>query len=396
MQYRLDKKSGNKLSVLGYGCMRFPQKNGAIDMEKTEELILNAYNNGVNYYDTAYIYDGSEVALGKVLKNLGIRKDIFIATKLPLSHVRKREDFDKYFNAHLERLQTDYIDYYLMHNINSCAQWQKIVDMGVLEWAENLKKVGKIKHLGFSFHGTQNDFISVINSYDWDFTQIQYNYVNINFQAGMKGLHEAQKKGIPVIIMEPLLGGKLASGLKSKIIDIMEKTVPNQTPVKWALRWLLDQEGVTTILSGMSHIDQVKENLVIADESGVGCLTEKEKSAFEDIITEYNKGNKINCTGCSYCLPCPKNINIPALFHAYNSSYNVNWHTGEQQYMTTVGSMTGNPSFASNCIGCNKCTKHCPQGLNIPKELKRVKRRLQIPFIKQGLAIYLKFVGKKK
>ncbi|MCL2034560.1 MAG: aldo/keto reductase, partial [Oscillospiraceae bacterium] len=265
MQYRTDLKSGNKLSALGLGCMRFPRGAIQIDYKKSEKLVLDAIDAGVNYFDTAYIYMGSEEILGQIFKNNpGTREKIFLATKLPLRMCKSYDDFDKLFNIQLKRLNTDYIDYYFMHNLSSRKKWDELCRLGIEDWIAGKKAEGKIKLAGFSFHGSQSEFFALLDAYDWDFCQIQYNYANIHYQAGAAGLKAAADKGIPVIIMEPLLGGKLATGLPKHAAKLFSDVDASKTPAAWALNWLWDQPEATVVLSGMNTPEQLKENASLA------------------------------------------------------------------------------------------------------------------------------------
>ena len=284
MQYRDDTHSENKLSVLGFGCMRFPRKSGRIDMEKTEQLILRAYENGVNYYDTAYIYGGSEEALGEILEKNHLREKIYIATKLPQSACTTTADFDKFFEIEKKRLRTNYIDYYLMHNITSYSQWESLQKLGIEDWIAKKKASGEIRQVGFSYHGKRNEFLPMLESYPWDFVQIQYNYINTNYQAGTIGLKHAAEKGMSVIIMEPLLGGKLANGLPKEAAALFQKADPQSTPVSWALRWIWNHPEVTLLLSGMNETAQLEENLKLADTAKPGMLSVEEQQTIEDVI----------------------------------------------------------------------------------------------------------------
>lgn len=370
--------------------MRFPNNLGRIDVEKTEKLILHAFQNGVNYYDTAYLYPGSEEVLGEILKKHNLRENVYIATKLPHSMCKSSADFDKFFDLERKRLQTDYIDYYLMHNITSYKQWETLESNGIKDWIKNKKENGEIKQIGFSYHGSLHEFPKMLDAYDWDFVQIQYNYINTNYQAGTKGLMMAAKKGLSVIIMEPLLGGKLATGLPKEAKDIFLEADSQSTPVGWALRWLWNHPQVSVVLSGMSDMDQLEENLSLANQAMPDMLSDSELHTIDKVVEVFNKSYKIPCTGCNYCMPCPQKINIPACFAAYNTSYAVDKRTGMFQYVISSNAMSKDSRFASDCVECGKCETHCPQGIQIRKELKAVKKRLQ--FI--GMKPILSFAGK--
>jgi len=373
VQYREDKTSGNKLSALGLGCMRFPR-----DKAETERMILTAIDGGVNFFDTAYAYPNSEATLGEILAKHNKRKDIYIATKLPYILCKRAEDFDKFFNEQLRRLQTDYVDYYFIHGISDYEGWDKLRKIGIDEWLADKRKTGKIKQIGFSHHGTYEDFLKVLNSYDWGFCMIQYNYYDENYQAGKKGLLAAAEKGVSVIVMEPLLGGRLATGLPKQAVEVFKNADPNRTPADWALRWLWNQNEVTVVLSGMSSNQIMESNLRSMDN--FQPLSSNELAVYTEAVEIFKKSYKVNCTGCSYCLPCPKGINIPACFSAYNSSYAQGLLTGFQQYMTSTAALTSkNPSSVRLCNQCGKCEKLCPQYLPIRKDLKKVARRFESP-----------------
>jgi predicted aldo/keto reductase-like oxidoreductase len=392
MQYREDHRSGKRLSVLGFGCMRFPGSFGRIDMEKTEKLILRAYEGGVNYFDTAYLYPGSEEALGEILARNDLRTKVHIATKLPHASCNSIADVDRYFDTQLKRLKTDYIDYYLIHNVTSLAQWKRLEALGIRDWIAQKKALGAIRQIGFSYHGQRDEFPATLAAYDWDFTQIQYNYINTNYQAGMKGLKLAAEKGLPVIVMEPLLGGKLATGLPKEAADIFAKAKPGSTPAEWALRWVWNQGEVTVLLSGMNDPAQLEENLRLADAAVPGMFGAAELETFDRVVAVFNRSYKVPCTGCNYCMPCPQKIDIPGSFSAYNASFAIARQTGIFQYITSSNALGAEPHLVSGCIGCGKCESHCPQGIKIRDELKNVKRRLQFPGLMPMLAIVRKFM----
>ena len=394
MQYRTDPKSGNKLSILGFGCMRFPRSLNHIDLVKSEKLVLKAIENGVNYFDTAYVYGGSEEAFGTIIQKNNIRSKIFIATKLPLAKCQRYEDFDILFNTQLERLHTDYIDYYLMHNLSDMYNWNRLCEMGIEKWIAEKKKTGQIRQIGFSFHGTSAEFSALLDAYDWEFCQIQYNYVNTHYQAGTAGLKKAAEKGLPVIIMEPLLGGKLASGLPQKAVHIMKNANAALTPAAWALRWLWDQKEVSVVLSGMNDDAQLSENLELADKSKPDMLSSKENEIYTKVTDAFRDSYRIPCTGCNYCMPCPQNINIPACFSAYNMSYTVGLLSGMQQYLTSTGATNPNVShLPSTCIKCGKCETHCPQHIQIRDSLGAVTKRMEPFWFRPALNLFIKLRG---
>ena len=390
MQYREDKRSGNRLSVLGFGCMRFPNTMGVIDQEAADRLVKQAFDRGVNYFDTAYSYPGSEEALGKVLANHGLRERVHIATKLPHGKCQSIADVDRLFATSLSRLQTGYVDYYLMHNIVDAAQWERLEALGMREWVARKKREGAIRSIGFSFHGSLVEFKKMLDAYDWDFVQIQYNYMNETYQAGREGLQLAAQRGIPVVVMEPLLGGKLATGLPDAARRAFSLVEPERHPAEWGLRWLWDQPGVTVVLSGMNDPAQMDGNCDAAETAVPGCLSLDERAAYEVVREEFAKSYKVPCTGCNYCMPCPKGISIPACFAAYNTSYSIGWFTGVFNYFTSVGASSTDVHLASHCIECGACKKKCPQHIDIPEELKAVRRRLQPGPVEPALKLYAK------
>ena len=327
------------------------------------------------FFDTAYAYPNSEATLGEILVKHNKRKDVYIATKLPLILCKSADDFDKFFNEQLRRLQTDYVDYYFMHSIYDYAQWDNFRKMGIEQWIAEKRKSGLLRQIGFSYHGTYEDFLKILDSYDWGFCMIQYNYFNENYQAGKKGLISAAEKGISVIIMEPLLGGRLATGLPKQAVEMFTKSNSNLTPADWALWWLWNQSEVTVVLSGMSSNQIMKSNLNSIEN--FKPLTDNELTVYTDVIELFKKAYKINCTGCNYCLPCPKGINIPSCFSAYNSSYAQGYITGLQQYMTSTAAFSKNPISPYRCNQCGKCEKNCPQYIPIRKSLKKVGSRFE-------------------
>lgn len=380
MKYRENKK-GEPISALGYGCMRFTKTGRSIDIGKAEREILSAFQKGVNYFDTAYLYPGSEAALGEILKRNNLREKLNIATKLPLYLVRKSENIDKYFDEQLKRLQTNYVDYYLMHMLTDIAEWEKLKRFGIVEWIDGKKKSGQIKNIGFSYHGNTEMFLKILDAYDWDFCQIQYNYVDETSQAGRRGLEAAGKKGIPVIIMEPLRGGKLVDLLPETAKKLIAENERKWSPAELAFRWLWDQPEVTCVLSGMNSLEMVEENARIASDTEIGSFTETDFKLFESVKREIETKTKVGCTGCGYCQPCPQGVDIPAVFKCYNTLYTENRKEGRHAYTILCG-MRKKPSGASKCIGCGKCEQHCPQHIKIRQELKNAQRELETPVYK--------------
>ena len=388
MNYRTD-RYGNQLSILGFGCMRFPQNLGIIDMKETEREILTAYQAGVNYYDTAYIYPGSEAALGEILEKNQIREKVYIATKLPHYLIKKYEDLDKLFGEELKRLRTDYVDYYLMHMLTDTDTWNRLKDLGIEKWIAEKRASGAIRQLGFSYHGNSEMFCNLVDAYDWDFCQIQYNYMDEHSQAGRRGLYHANKKGIPVIIMEPLRGGKLVNRLPETAKKIFEDYKVKRTPAQWAFRWLWDQPEVTVVLSGMNSDEMVRDNIQTASTVEVGELGEEEQQMLQEVVKAINAKMKVGCTGCGYCMPCPKGVDIPGTFAAYNRRFAEGkfWSFVDYVICTTLRK---NSTAASNCVSCGKCEKHCPQHIEIRKCLKDAQKELETPLYK----VVRKAVGK--
>ena len=390
MNYRTD-KYGNQLSILGFGCMRFPQKLGRIDMEETERELMTAFEAGVNYYDTAYIYPGSEAAVGEIFEKNHIREKVYIATKLPHYLVKSIADLDKIFDEELRRLRTDYVDYYLMHMLTDTETWDRLKKLGIEEWITKKKESGAIRQLGFSYHGNSEMFCALVDAYDWDFCQIQYNYMDEHSQAGRRGLYHANQKGIPVIIMEPLRGGKLVNRLPDSAKKIFEEYKIKRTPAQWAFRWLWNQPEVTVVLSGMNSDEMVRDNIQTASTVEVGELGEDEEQMLKEVVKAINAKMKVGCTGCGYCMPCPKGVDIPGTFAAYNRRYAEGKFWSFIEYVMCT-SLRKNSTAASNCIKCGKCEKHCPQNIEIRKHLDDARKELETPLYKVVQKAVKKFV----
>ena len=380
MEYRLD-KYGRPVSILGYGCMRFTRKGGGIDLDKAQAELTAAIEGGVNYLDTAYIYPGSEAAVGDILRRTGLRDRVNLATKLPQYLIKSSAAIDKYFNEQLRRLQTDHVDYYLMHMLTDLASWEKLRRLGVEDWIQKQKAAGRIRNLGFSFHGNTQTFLSILDAYDWDFCQIQYNYMDETSQAGRKGLEAAQARGIPVIIMEPLRGGKLVNMLPKDAQALISAHPSGRTAAEWALRWLWDQAGVTCVLSGMNSLAMVQENLRITADARPGELTPEDHAFIARLKEAIARSTKIGCTGCGYCQPCPRGVDIPAAFRCYNELYLEAKGSARREYMQLTA-LKKEPTSASRCIGCGKCETHCPQHLPIRQGLRQAAKELETPVYK--------------
>lgn len=353
--------------------MRFTRKGGSFDVAKAEKEVLRAVELGVNYFDTAYLYVGNEACLGEILSRNHLREKVHIATKLPQYKIASAETIEACFQEELRRLQTDYIDYYLLHMLTDIASWERLEKLGIRDWIARKKQEGAIRQIGFSFHGNTEMFLKILNAYDWDFCQIQYNYMDENAQACRKGLRAAAEKGIPVIIMEPLRGGRLVELLPEKARALMERHTPRRSPAEWALRWLWNQPEVTCVLSGMNSLEMVEENCRVASESKAGEFGPEEEALFEELRRIINEKMKVGCTGCGYCLPCPRGVDIPGIFRCYNELYTESRFAGWKEYVQVIG-FRREPGFASQCVGCGKCRQHCPQGIDIPVLLKKAER----------------------
>lgn len=371
---RYNEFNGEKLSALGFGCMRLPvldNDQSKIDMPKVEEMLMYAYEHGINYYDTAYPYHNgfSEVALGEILARNGIRDKVNIATKLfTLEIGRPGFDPEKMLATQLERLKTDHIDYYLIHGLHG-DQWERLKnEYNIVDFLAEKRRSGVIRHMGFSFHDSYEAFVKIIDDYDWEFAQIQYNYLDNEIQAGDRGLRYAQSKGIPLNIMEPIKGGNLIFPDYPAIEKIRAKHGITESNAELALRYVFDKENLHVVLSGMSALDQVKENIAIADRCHVGCLTENEKACIDDIRAFLASVPTIPCTGCRYCVAgCPMQIQIPVAFSCYNSA--VKFGNKEAQ----MRSYNRSCSNLADCVECRQCAEACPQHLDIPELLKEVR-----------------------
>lgn len=380
MQYRIDPKSSNRISALGLGCMRIPGfAIGKPDPRTTRDIIERAIERGINYLDTAYLYPGNEVAVGTALARDGLRDRVFVATKLPHASCKRTEDFDRFFSEQLRRLRTDHIDYYLLHNITSPAQWERVRELGIEDWIARKKACGAIRSIGFSFHGSTDDFPVLLDAYDWDFCQIQYNYANERYQAGTVGLHAAAARGMAVFVMEPLLGGRLADKLPAPAARLLAQAGEDglQTPADWGLSWVWNHPEVTMLLSGMTSPAMVDANAAVAERALPDTMTEAQLATIGRVVELFERANRVPCTGCNYCMPCPHDINIPGCFAAYNASFAHGWFAGMQQYFTASAVRTSSPRLASNCVSCGACARHCPQHIDIPARMADVRRRFQ-------------------
>ncbi|HYE82993.1 MAG TPA: aldo/keto reductase [Clostridia bacterium] len=381
MQYRKFGKLGFDVSILGFGCMRLPLLPGVsgsepdaskIDEAEAIRMIRYAVDRGVNYIDTAYPYHygSSELLVAKALKN-GYREKVMLATKLPMWLIKTGEDFDRYLDEQLIKLQTDHIDFYLLHALNK-ERWNTVKELDLLGSLRKAIESGKIKHAGFSFHEEISFFRTILDSFDWDMCQIMYNYMED--KEWEKHISHAQDKGIGVVIMEPLLGGKLACTPPEEVGKVWKESGYDRSPADWAFKWIYNHPGITLALSGMSTMEQVVENLKIAESSMADSLSEKELNTIDKVREIYKSLTRVKCTGCQYCLPCPNNVSIPEIFSYYNEAAAYNIH-GES--VKKYADMKKSGKDASLCIECGKCEGACPQQLPIIRHLKEAHTALK-------------------
>ena len=363
MKYRKFGSTGLEVSALGFGCMRLPiHEDKTIDEEKAIAMIRHAIDSGVNYVDTAYPYHQgtSELVVGKALKD-GYREKTYLADKLPVWLIEKEEDFDKYLGEQLEKLGTDHIDFYLLHALSRERFEERVKKFNLTKKMEEAKAAGKIRYLGFSFHDSLDVFKEIVDYYHWDFCQIQYNYINTNYQAGTEGLKYAASKGLGVVVMEPLLGGKLAN-----LAEHVAEVVPDKkSQVEYALDFLWDQPEVSLLLSGMTEPEQVEQNLEYASRSEIGMVTEEDRQVYAKAKEIFDKMALVNCTKCAYCMPCPFGLNIPELFAAYNMTASDGMAKAKEAY----GALE---TKADACRACHHCEQECPQHIKISEIMPKV------------------------
>lgn len=376
MQYRKFGKLGINVSALGFGCMRLPVLNNdeaQIDEPQAINIIRHAIDKGVNYIDTAYPYHrkNSELLVGKALKD-GYREKVYLATKLPVWLVKDESDMMKYLDEQLRKLQTNQIDMYLIHSLNK-ENWERAKKYNVFKFIEEAKKSGKIKYIGFSFHDNIDLFKEIIDSYDWDFCQMQYNYMDEKHQAGTEGLKYAASKNMGVVIMEPLRGGKLVKNLSSKITDEFQNSKIKRSPADWALRWVWNHPEVSVVLSGMGSLDEVNENIKIAEDAYANSMTKEDFEIIKNVKNAFLSLSQIPCTNCKYCMPCPSGVNIPENFSVYNQSFMYN---DAEYYKYEYKDLVQEKKDASRCVKCGKCESACPQKLQIRDLLEEVKKCL--------------------
>ena len=373
MLYRRMNNVESDLSILGFGCMRLPiAKDGIIDEKQATEMLRYAIDHGVNYVDTAYPYHKgeSEPFVGRALQG-GYREKVYLATKLPSWLIKSHADMDRYLDEQLKRLQTDHIDFYLVHGLQK-PFWENLRSLGVTDFLDDAIADGRIKYAGFSFHDELPLFKEIVDAYNWTFCQIQYNFMDEQNQAGTEGLKYAADRGLGIVIMEPLRGGMLTKDIPS-INAIWEKAPVRGSPTEWALRWVWNHPEVTVVLSGMSSFGQVEQNIAYAENGLPNSLTQKELDLFTEAETEYKKRIKVPCTGCRYCMPCPSNVSIPECFEMYNQGCMFDApEVAGINYSFLGGMFGGSPGFASQCQECGECEEKCPQGIPIREQLKKV------------------------
>ncbi len=374
MLYRQFGKTGETVSALGFGIMRMPiidNQTEKIDYELSTEMVRTAIDGGLTYIDTAYPYHGkaSEPFVAHVLKD-GYREKVKVATKLPSWLVKTREDMDTFLNEQLKNLETEYIDFYLIHAVNKDF-WKNLTSLGLFDFLDQIKADGRVKHVGFSFHDELPLFKEVIDAYDWDFTQVQINYVDTEYQQGIEGLEYAAAKGLGIVVMEPLRGGKLVHSVPTEVQEAFDSADTKRTPVDWAMRWLLDREDVHVILSGMSTMDHVTENMRIMGESAVGCMTAQDHDIMATARKAFNDRIQVDCTACAYCMPCPHGVQIPRNFTLYNE-YHLFDGEGHKNWQKKSYNEMKVDEKASACVACGACETHCPQNITIIDDLKKV------------------------
>jgi hypothetical protein len=373
MENRAFGKDHAAVSVLGLGCMRFPlqgESTKEIDEKQVQEMMRAAVEGGVNYIDTAWPYHGgeSEPVVGRAIQALGIRDQIHLATKLPSWLIHSRQDMDNYLDQQLERLQTDHIDYYLVHTLTK-KLWAQVQKHGIFDFLDAALASGKVRHVGFSFHDSFDLFQEIIEAYPWEFCQIQLNYLDETYQAGMKGLEFAASHGLSVIVMEPLRGGRLVNSLPPEATALFETSKEKKTAAAWGLRYLWNRPEVSLVLSGMSNLDQIMENVETAKLGQIGNLSDADIAILKEVQGILHEKIQVDCTGCKYCVPCPHGVDIPGCFEYYNNASLFSDEEGaKKNYLKFVGSSQA----ASNCVECGLCESHCPQGIEIRKELKKV------------------------
>ena len=403
MQYRTMPNSDEKLSVLGFGCMRLPAPKGrkttifsSIDNEKAAKQIKHAIDRGVNYLDTAYPYHAgtSEKFLGEYVLKDGYREKVNIATKLPCMTINKKESIEEVFNKQLQNLQVEYIDYYLLHSLTG-KTWDKMLSLGVIDFMDKIKKEGKVRHMGFSFHDSKEEFIRIVDGYNWEFTQVQFNILDEHAQASIEGIKYAHSKGLGIIAMEPLRGGSLANQIPNEAQKIYDNAPEKRNPADWALRWIWNYPEIAVVLSGMNDEKQIDENIKTASEALPDSLTPNELTVIDNFRKAYLQSLQIGCTGCAYCMPCPAGINIPSAFLNLNNISSK--FEAKIMHMLTAGVQTrdGKPHWTNACTNCGQCEKKCPQALKIREAFRLVQKDFEKPGIKALSMILRVFMNRR-
>lgn len=390
MQNRIILKTGEEIFPLGFGAMRLPLKHGKIDRTKAKGLIYQAIDRGVNFIDTAYLYGDSESFLGEILTDE--HADVKISTKLPTINVRKYEDMEKFLEEQLDRLQRDCIDYYFIHAVDLKVV-NRLLKKDLFKFISKAKREGKIKYVGFSYHGPKEEFPLIVDGFDWDAVMVQYNYFDEDIQAGMEGIEHAASKGLGIFVMGPLKGGILAGKMPAEAEEIFKKANPNKSNAEWALEWVLNNRNVTCVLSGMNSSEQIEENLKVADNTPPLSMSFEDMETVELVKRVMRNSLRINCSICGYCMPCPRGVNIPECMKIYNEKY-LFGHKGLinqsfLDYYQYVGGIMGNAGNAGKCNGCGKCLRKCPQKLDIIKELKKVEKEFEFPGSKFALSFVM-------
>lgn len=385
MQYRTLGNTGLRVSALGFGCMRLPliddgsdgsgyNPDRPVDEKEAIKMFHYAIDKGINYFDSGYMYHGgqSEKVLGKALGEK--RDNIMLVTKLPARMVERPEDFERFLSEQLQRLNTDYLDFYLCHGLRS-ASWHKVKEFGILDFLDKIIADGRARHVGFSFHDDLKMFKEIVDSYDWSLAQIQYNFFDEHYQAGKEGLEYAHGKGLAVVIMEPLRGGKLTDKIPPGVQEIWDTAHIKRSPAEWALRWVWNHEGVSTVLSGMSTMDQLVENINTAGYVSMpNSMSERDLDVIKNVKSRYQEMLQVDCTRCAYCMPCPNGVDIPMNFSAYNDTF---IFKDPERSIMLYNRMMSPQQRASNCIECGECEEKCPQGIAIIQELKNVDKQMR-------------------
>ena len=402
MQYRTMPNSSEKLSALGFGCMRLPTRIGAkgspistINKEEALRLIRLAIDNGVNYLDTAHMYHlgASENFLGEYALKDGYREKVNLATKLPCMFINKKTSIEEIFTKQLAKLQVEYFDYYLLHALDGKA-WDKMLSFGIVEFMDRIRQQGKARHMGFSFHGTREDFKRIVDAYSFEFAQVQYNILDEHFQAGIEGIEYAHSKGMGIIVMEPLRGGSLVQKIPAQVQKIYDNAPVKRSPAEWALRWIWNNPAITVVLSGMNREDNILENIRVASDALPNSLSPGDLDLIEKARKTYLL--QVGCTGCAYCMPCPAGIDIPSAFKNLNNYHLFSKFGAKINHMRKAGKQAedGQAHWTTACQDCGACEKKCPQGIRIREVFKQVRRDLEGPGIR-AMAKVVGMVGKK-